>query len=165
MGDRIVGGLDIDTYSDAPLRVSRTVFLDVPPRRVFAIISDSTHLRNWLPLVTQVNINRGHADMRDGVGTIRYLHLGWWYTLREYVIAFDPPHLLASSIEQDALIADHVSVILLEPERYGGTNLTWQHYFRAGTLPFVTGPLLSAGLNLWTLLALRRLSADLGGES
>ena len=71
----------------------------------------------WMPLVDQVNVNRGHAGVRDGEGTIRYLHFEFLYTLREYVIAFYPPHLMAYSIEGSSLVTDHVSVMYLEPER------------------------------------------------
>lgn len=163
-GDRLIGGLDIDTYTAAPLRVYQTAYLDAPPKRVFVYVTDHANVNRWLPLVTQVNINRGHADTRDGVGTMRYLHIGEVYTLRQYVIAFDPPHLLAYSIEEDALLRDHVSVLLLEPERYGGTNLLWQHYFRVTTLPFLTVPLCTVLFTVVNRAALGRLVAQFGGR-
>ncbi len=164
VGDRLVGGLDIDTYTAAPLRVEQAAYLDAPPKRVFAYVSDHANVRRWMPLVAQVNLNRGHADARDGVGTTRYLHIGELYTLRQYVIAFDPPHLLAYSIEEDHLLSDHVSVLLLEPERFGGTNLLWQHYFRVTTLPFLTVPLCSALFTLVNRIALGRLVTQFGGR-
>ncbi|MBZ0299714.1 MAG: SRPBCC family protein, partial [Anaerolineae bacterium] len=125
---------------------------------------DHTNLNYWMPLVTQVYVNRGHADTRDGVGTIRYVHFGALYTLREYVIAFDPPHLIALSIEQDPLFANHMSVLLLEAERYGGTNLTWRHYFRTSTLPAILGPLLAGVVNQWAAGAVRNLTVRFGGR-
>ena len=162
-GDRIIGGLDIDTYTSAPLRVSHTVYFDAPPGALFAVISNHTKLDEWMPLVNQVNLNRRHADVRDGAGTIRYLHIGP-FTIQEYVIAFDPPRLMAYSIEQHPLIVDHVSVVYLMPERYGGTYLEWQHYFRTNALASVTGPAASLGLRLIYAGALRRLIARFDGK-
>lgn len=154
--DRIVGGFDIDTYSSAPLRVSRIAWFDAPPKDIFAVVSDHATLDSWLPLVNRVNLNRGHADVRNGVGTIRYVHTSF-ATLREYVIAYDPPRLLAYSIEQHTLIIDHVSIVYLETERYGGTYLTWQHYFRTAALPFITAPLVGLGLYMSVTGALQNL--------
>lgn len=162
--DRIVGGLDVDTYTSAPLRVMRTAYLEASPARVFAVISDHANADTWMPLVTHVNVSRGHADMRDGVGTIRYLHVSFWYSLREYVIAFNPPRLLAYSIEQDAIITNHVSVMYLEAERYGGTLLYWQHYFRMSTLPSITVPLASIAFDQSCAFGLRNLIRYFGGE-
>jgi uncharacterized protein YndB with AHSA1/START domain len=163
-GDRIIGGLDIDTYTSAPLRVMRTAYLDASPARVFAVISDHANADTWMPLVTQVNVSRGHADARDGVGTIRYLHAGFWYSMRQYIIAFNPPRLMAYSIEQDPLITHHVSVMYLEPERYGGTVLFWQHYFRTSLMSFVTVPLVSILFDQSCAFALRKLISHFGGE-
>jgi uncharacterized protein YndB with AHSA1/START domain len=155
-GDRFIGGLDINTYTDAPLRLAVAAFLDAPPREVFAVVGDHAALEYWFPMIEKVNLNRGHAAARDGVGTIRYLHYPFW-TMREYVIAVDPPHLMAYSIEQNALIINHVAVMYLEAERYGGTNLSWRHYFRTSTLPFISTPLLTlAGFGLYRA-ALTRL--------
>lgn len=162
--DRIIGGLDIDTYTSAPLRVMRTAYLDTSPARVFAVISDHANADTWMPLVTHVNVSRGHADVRDGVGTIRYLHAGFWYSLRQYIIAFNPPRLLAYSIEQDSFISHHVSVMYLEAERYGGTLLYWQHYFRAETMAFITVPLASILFDQCCARALRNLIHHFGGE-
>jgi hypothetical protein len=163
-GDRIVGGLDIDTYTSAPLRVMRSAYLEASPARVFAIISDHANADTWMPLVTQVNVSRGHADVRDGVGTIRYLHAGFWYSMRQYVIAFNPPRLLAYSIEQDPFISHHVSVMYLEAERYGGTLLFWQHYFRMGLMANITVPLASMAFDQSCAFALRKLIRYFGGE-
>ncbi len=163
-GDRIVGGLDIDTYTSAPLRVMRTAYLEAAPARVFAVISDHANADTWMPLVSQVNVSRGHADTRDGVGTIRYLHARFWYSLRQYIIAFNPPRLLAYSIEQDPIITRHVCVLYLEPERYGGTLLSWQHYFHMSLLPALSVPLASMVFDQSCAFALRNLIGYFGGE-
>ncbi len=133
-GDRIIAGLDVSTYTRAPLQVAQAAFLDAPPRSVFAVVSNHAKLDYWMPYVSAVYLNRGHAAERDGVGTIRYLALGP-FSLREYIIAYDPPHLLAYSVERSTVIIDHVAVMHFQAERYGGTNLIWRHYFRTTTLP------------------------------
>jgi uncharacterized protein YndB with AHSA1/START domain len=156
MADRIIGGFNIDTYTSAPLRVAQAIYIDAPPRLVWAIISDHANLFRWIPGVLQVNVNRGHATMRDGVGTIRYLYTGM-NTIREYIIAYHPPHLLAYSIEQNFIIVDHVSIVYLEPERYGGTNVLWQHYFRTSVMPYLSTPTVTLILNIVFHLALRNL--------
>ena len=161
--DRIIGGFDVDTYSDAPLRVTRMAYFDAPPGDIFAVISDHGQLDRWLPLVQRVYLNRGHADVFNGVGTTRYLQTVV-FNIREYIIAFDPPRLLAYSIEQNVLVSDHVSVVFLEPERYGGTYLTWQHYFRTSTLPFITQPLVSLALTIVFTQALQNLARQFDGR-
>lgn len=161
--DRLVGGFDIDTYTSAPLRISRAAVLEAPPLRVFTWISDHAELDRWIPLVGPVNVVRGHADSPNGVGTIRYLHVGP-YTLRQYVIAYDPPRLLAYSIEQDPLFADHVGLLYLQGERYGGTQLTWQHYYRLELLPWLTDGPVALALDLVVRAALLRLVDQFGGR-
>ena len=154
--DRIIGGFNIDTYTSAPLRVAQAITIDAPPRLVFAIISDHANLFRWLPGVRQVNVNRGHATVRNGVGTIRYLHTGL-NTIREYVIAYHPPHLLAYSIEQNLLIVDHVSIVYLQPERYGGTTILWQHYFDTSIMPYLITPIITLTFDIVFMSALRNL--------
>ena len=154
--NRMIGGLDVDTYTSAPLRVSAAAFLDAPPREVFGVISDHAALEHWFPLVDTVNLNRSHAEVRDGVGTIVYVFFGI-LTIRQYVIAYDPPHLLAYSIEQNSLLIDHMAVIYLEAERYGGTNIVWRHYFRTSILPFISTPLAALALRGLYWLAMDHL--------
>ena len=162
--DRVIGGLDIDTYTDAPLRFSRAVFFDAPPKALFVAISDHAKLETWMPGVQRVNLNRGHAGVYNGVGTIRYLLYSGLYTVREYIIAYDPPRLIAYSIEENPFIIDHVSVILLQPERYGGTYLVWQHYFRTSVLPVLTQPLANLVFQTLYAGALRVLIQHFGGK-
>ncbi|MAS36849.1 MAG: hypothetical protein CL610_22785 [Anaerolineaceae bacterium] len=162
--DRIIGGLSVDTYTDAPLRVARAVYLNAPPKSVFAVISDHVNADQWLPLVNRVNVNRGHASERNGTGTIRYLHSLPRYFVRQYIIAYHAPHLLAYSIEEHAFITQHVAIMLLEPERFGGTNLFWRHYFHSSWWPGLTIPLTSLVLHQTCTWALFNLIGHFGGQ-
>lgn len=162
-GDRIVGGLDVSTYTRAPLQLAQAAFLDAAPPIIFAAISNHSKMMYWVPYLSYVNINRGHAAERDGVGTIRYLHFGP-FMLREYVIAFAPPHVLAYSVERHGLIEDHVAVIHLQSERYGGTNMSWRHYFRCSALSSLTVPLLRLAYRVIGAGALDNLIRYYGGQ-
>lgn len=134
--ERIVGGFDAGTYTDAPLRADCLALLEAPPARVFAQLSDHTKLYRWLPLVSASTVSRRHALARDGVSTVRWLRLGP-FTVQEYIVASHPPHLLASSIEESSLFVDHLTLQFLTPERHGGTWLRWRAWFRTATaLPF-----------------------------
>jgi uncharacterized protein YndB with AHSA1/START domain len=157
MGERIISGFAVDTYTAAPLRVQRRAFLDAPPRDVFAILSDHTGLEHWFPGVEAVSVYRGQALQRDGVGTVRYLHLRF-YTLREYIVAYHAPYLLAYTLDRHEWIDDHLAVIHLAAERYGGTDLTWQHYFNTHMLPTLTRPLITRALGWQCAEAIRRLA-------
>ena len=57
-----------------------------------------------------------------------------------------------------------MSVIYLEPERYGGTLLFWQHYFRTSLMPYLTQPLVSILFDQSCAFALRKLIRYFGGE-
>ena len=74
--DRIVGGFDVGTYTDAPLRADCLALLDAPPAKIFAHISDHASLFHWLPLISASTVSRRHALARDGVSTVRWLRLG-----------------------------------------------------------------------------------------
>jgi hypothetical protein len=97
------------------------------------------------------------------VGTIRYLHFGP-FMLREYIIASAPPNVLAYSVERHDLIENHVAVIHLQSERYGGTNMIWRHYFRTTTLPGLTTPLLRLAYAMVGNGALDNLIRYYGGQ-
>jgi len=162
-GDRVIGGLDVSTYTRAPLQLAQAAFLDTAPRYVFATVSNHAKIDYWIPLLSGVNVSRGHAAARDGVGTIRYMHYGP-FMLREYIIAFDPPNLLAYSVERHNLIGDHVAVMYFQAERYGGTNLSWRHYFRSTTLPGLTTPLMRLAYGIIGDGALDNLIRFYGGQ-
>lgn len=162
-GERIIGGLDVSTYTRAPLQLAQAAFLDAAPRYVFANVSDHAKIDYWIPLLSSVNVSRGHAATRNGVGTIRYVHYGP-FMLREYIIAFDPPNLLAYSVERHGLIEDHVAVMHFQAERYGGTNLSWRHYFRLTTLPGLTTPLMRMAYGFIGGGALNNLIRFYGGQ-
>ncbi len=161
--DRIVGGFDVGTYTDAPLRADCLALLDAPPAKIFAHISDHTGLFHWLPLISASTVSRRHALARDGVSTVRWLRLGP-FTLQEYIVASHPPHLLASSIEESEFIVDHLALQSLTPERHGGTWLRWRAWFRTTTLAPASAPLTGIGMQLLFRGGLRALTTIYGGR-
>lgn len=161
--DRIVGGFDVGTYTDAPLRADCQALLDAPPARIFAQLSDHTKLYRWLPLISASTVSRRHALARDGVSTVRWLSLGP-FTVQEYIVAVHPPHLLASSIEESEFIDDHLALQSLTPERHGGTWLRWRAWFRTTTLAPTSSVLAGLGMQLLFLGGLRALTTVYGGR-
>lgn len=161
--DRIVRGFDVGTYTDAPLRADCLALLEAPPARIFEVISDHTKLFLWLPLVSDSTVSRRHALQRDGVSTVRWLHLGA-FTVQEYIVASHPPHLLASSIEESEFIVDHVALQSLSAERHGGTWLRWRAWFRTTTLAPLSAPLAGLVMTLLFRSALNNLIREFGGR-
>ena len=161
--NRIVGGFDVGTYTDAPLRADCCALLDAPPATVFAQISDHTRLFQWLPLVSASTVSRRHALTRDGVSTVRWLRLGP-FTVQEYIVAAHPPHLLASCIEESEHVADHLALQSLTPERHGGTWLRWRAWFRTTTMLPFSARLAGLGLQLLFQGGLRNLAGIHGGR-
>ena len=161
--DRIVGGFDVGTYTDAPLRADCLALLDAPPAKIFAHISDHASLFHWLPLISASTVSRRHALARDGVSTVRWLRLGP-FTVQEYVVASHPPHLLASSIEESEFIVDHLALQSLTPERHGGTWLRWRAWFRTTTLAPPSASLTGLGMQLLFRKALLNLTTEYGGR-
>ncbi|MDE0610674.1 MAG: SRPBCC family protein [Anaerolineaceae bacterium] len=161
--DRIVRGFDVGTYTDAPLRADCLALLEAPPVRIFEVISNHTKLFLWLPLVSDSTVSRRHALQRDGVSTVRWLHLGA-FTVQEYIVASNPPHLLASSIEESEFIIDHVALQSLSAERHGGTWLRWRAWFRTTTLAPLSAPLAGQAMTLLFRGALGNLIREFGGR-
>ena len=161
--ERIVGGFDVGTYTDAPLRADCHALLEAPPARIYAQLSDHTKLYRWLPLISASTVSRRHALARDGVSTVRWLRLGP-FTVQEYIVAAHPPHLLASSIEESGFIVDHLALQSLTPERHGGTWLRWRAWFRISALTPGCATLAGPGMQLFFHRSLRNLTTIYGGR-
>ncbi len=108
-----------------------------PPDTVFAYLTDTDALSQWIPFIRSSHSDDSRADAPQGVGSVRVIDKGVGEPVRELIKLREPPEVFAySARDQDffGLVLDHLSVIAIEktPE---GCLVHWVAYGR------VPGPL------------------------
>ena len=149
--------------------VEQRLRIAAPLEKTWAIVADHERMASWVGF-DQVTLTRTGAGDRDGYGATRLMK-GLPGTVREEVLAWNPPHSYRYRVTQGSPFLCHQGEIRLQPAGQD-TELVWTIRFR----PRVpgTGPLLRAILG-WALgkalrtrlkpLIEREAFADLRSES
>ncbi|MEB3980953.1 SRPBCC family protein [Mycobacterium sp. 663a-19] len=120
----------------------RSVTIDAPADKVWAVISDHEGMADWTPFKTVRRIADG-APEADGRGSERML-TGPTGSFVEQVVHYEAPRVYRYRIIEGSPFVCHQGEIRLEP-RAGRTELTWTIRFRS-RLPG-TGRPLAAGFS------------------
>ncbi|MEM7488670.1 MAG: SRPBCC family protein [Pseudomonadota bacterium] len=120
---RVVGGLDVDATTPAPLVVRRSVEVDADPVDVFATVSDDRAWVDWIDGVADVS--------RDA--EVRTFALGDGDALSETIVAADTPSVFGWSIQpgNPMGLEGHRGVlhVTLDAEDGEGSIVTLSAYF------------------------------------
>lgn len=99
----------------ATLDFSRTVA--APVETVWEVLADLRGMSEYTRF-RRVELEREGDPPPNGVGAIRVLHL-FGPTIREEIIAFDPPRRFSYRMLSGAPVKDHVGTVELEPAGEG----------------------------------------------
>ncbi|MEM6455359.1 MAG: SRPBCC family protein [Acidobacteriota bacterium] len=128
---RMIGSLQVDTITQAPLQLLRSVALDATPQQVFHYVSDHQNWSGFSSSIASVDVA---GDGRRG--STRTFSMVDGATVSERIVAFDEPSrsgagLFAYSVNADNPfgIENHLGVLELRPADGGGTVLTYHQIF------------------------------------
>ncbi|MEM9292887.1 MAG: SRPBCC family protein [Acidobacteriota bacterium] len=142
---RLVGSLEIDKITPAPVQVIRGVTLAATPGEVFDFVTDHQEWPGFFSAIESVKVA---GDGRRG--SERSFTLAGGGSLSERIVAFDEPGAdglgtFAYSIEPENPfgVQGHLAVIELRPADGGGTALLYHQFFNhpdlAAIAPVVAG--------------------------
>ncbi|MEM9372533.1 MAG: hypothetical protein AAGA55_02720, partial [Planctomycetota bacterium] len=128
---RIVGEVDIDRVTSAPLRVLRGVNLHATPSEVFEVAVSAQTIVEHIDMIDSVRV-AGTGDR----GTVRTFELADGTPVSERVVANHTPSAgtggsFAFSLTPDNPfgLSDHLAVLYVRPADGGGSDLQIHHYF------------------------------------
>lgn len=126
-------------FTQAPLRVERTISLNAGPEKVWALVSDHEKIPTYLPLIEKVTVDNSNASTANGVGAVRICSLGDM-ALKEEIRLWEPNRALAYALSEDNPmgITGHLGVVLMAPNKTGGTTVRWQFYFNHPDVDMMT---------------------------
>lgn len=119
---------DVRTWSSAP------------PEQVFELVADANTWSRWAgPMIMSSGFGEEGSPAPGGVGAVRRLGSRWFST-KEEIVEYDPPHYLAYTILGRSPLRDYRAIVALDPSD-GGTRITWAGAFE----PVVpgTGPVFA----------------------
>ena len=163
---RVVGAVEIDKLTQAPLRLVRSVSLDAAPTEVFHFVTDSQNWPGLSPSIESVSV-RGNGR----VGSTRTLMLGGGVAIAEHIVAFNEPGSSGVASFAYSVAADnpygvqgHLAVLELRPADGGGTVLNYHQFFDHPELSSIL-PQVSAGTDQIVSKILYRFGGELRGRS
>lgn len=109
-------------------RIEAVARSDAPPGAVWELLSDATSWASWGPWEA-VEVEREGAQDPRGVGAVKVIRSGR-RTLREEIVAFEPPRLLAYRLLSGMPVRDYRADVALAPDGEG-TRIEWRSRFRA----------------------------------
>ena len=126
-------------FTQAPLRAERTFSLNARPEKVWALVSDHQKIPTYLPLVEKVTVDNSNASTANGVGAVRICSIGDM-ALNEEIRIWEPNRALAYALSEDNPmgITGHLGVVLMAPNKTGGTTVRWQFYFNQSDVDMMT---------------------------
>ena len=124
--------------SDQPLVYETTQRLDVTQQELFNYVSDFERSSEWIVGARKSWTDDSEAEAPGQVGAVRVIKSGASTLVREKVKAFEAPHMLAYSANDEAFLGlcfDHLGVMTCEPHPDGGTVICWLAYGRLASSP------------------------------
>ncbi|MEO1086173.1 MAG: SRPBCC family protein, partial [Acidobacteriota bacterium] len=128
---RIIGGVEVDALTTAPLQIVRSVTLDAAPSEVFTFVTDHSEWPGLLPSIESVSVSG-----TGGLGSTRSFALAGGGTLSERIVAFNAPDgdgmaSFAYSVSPNNPfgVKGHLAVLELRPADDGGTVLGYHQIF------------------------------------
>ncbi len=163
---RVIGTVQVDKISQAPLRVVRSVALDATPQEVFAFVSDHANWPKFLGLVESVEVTGSGRR-----GSTRAFALVGGGTVSERIVAYDEPNAqgqasFAYSVSPDNPfgVANHLAVVTLRPADDGGALLAYHQIFDHPE-PQVMVPAVAQGTDEILAHILYRFGGELRGAA
>jgi uncharacterized protein YndB with AHSA1/START domain len=122
-------GLDVETFTPAPLRATATARLDAPIEEVWAYVSDHENLVEYAGAILQrVSVSYTADSLQTGVGVQRTCAAGDDHFVEE-VVFFKPGRGFAYSATENTWgLTNHLATVSFVKSGRG-TKLVWSQYF------------------------------------
>lgn len=121
------------SLSTEPLLMKVVRRMGVPQEELFAYVSDSSRLSEWIPGAKKSWSDDSEAEAPGQRGSVRVISSGIGKPTRELIKAYQAPRALAYSASDSSLMGlmtRHLSVIGCEPHPDGGSVFAWLAYGR-----------------------------------
>lgn len=119
--------LNVSSFTEAPLQITKTAYVDAPIDAVWKIVADHQGMTTWMPMIRQVHLTQANEQGEWGEGCERQCQFGP-DLLNEKIVHWNPPYGYAYMIADMHLVNDHLGHISLSPEGKG-TRIEWRQYF------------------------------------
>jgi hypothetical protein len=119
--------------SDQPLLFETTQHFEASQHELFNYVSDIDKLGEWLWFAKKSWADNSNAEAPGQVGAVRVIRSSVGGLVREEVVDYDAPRMVAYAASDDAMlgmVTDHLGVLTCEPHPNGGTVVCWQAYGR-----------------------------------
>jgi uncharacterized protein YndB with AHSA1/START domain len=128
-GSRLIEGIDVGAYTNAPLQLQKRLLVNATPDEVFKTLANHTAMPEWFPGMTAARINCDHAEEEGGAGTVRYCAFGE-QEMTEDIVVSQTPKLLGYAIRDGNFmgLSDHFALITVKAED-GGSLVSWSQFF------------------------------------
>ena len=123
---------DPEGFTNAPLRLAKSVQLHAPQDTVFALVADHERVPELFPWVQCVTVDNSRARIRGGLGARRACNFGNGLVLEEVIVGWEPSRMYAyAGVEETHPFGmkGHVGLVTCEQQSDGQSILTWRHYF------------------------------------
>lgn len=126
---RIIEGVEIDSYTTAPLQLHKSLLVNVAPNEVFDTLANHTAMPEWFPGMTAARVNGDHAQEEGGAGTVRYCAFDE-QEMTEDIILSESPKLLAYAIRDGNFmgLSDHFALVTVKVQ-HEGSLVSWHQFF------------------------------------
>jgi ribosome-associated toxin RatA of RatAB toxin-antitoxin module len=126
---RIIEGIEIDSYTKAPLQLHKSLFVTATPDEVFTTLANHTAMPEWFPGMTAVRVNCDPAQEEGGVGTVRYCAFGE-EEMTEDIVLSQAPTLLAYAIRDGNFMGlqNHFALVTVKAQDEGSL-VSWYQFF------------------------------------
>lgn len=121
------------SLSTEPLLMKVVRRMGATQSELFAYVSDTNRLSEWIPGARKSWPDDSEADVPGQRGSVRVISSGFGKPTRERIKAFEAPRALAYSASDSSLMGlmtEHLSVIGCEPHPDGGSVFSWLAYGR-----------------------------------
>ena len=163
---RIIGAVEVDKLTQAPLQVVRSVSLDATTAEVFAFVTDHSQWPGLLSAIESVDVAGSGR-----VGSTRSFALADGGQISERILAFNEPGrdgkaTFAYSVNADNPfgVQGHLAVLELLPADGGGTVLNYHQIFNHDNVSAIT-PVVAQGTDEILSNILYRFGGELRGKT
>ena len=134
LNERQLGSLSVNQLTDAPLVIKKMAYLDATPEEVWAFISDSEGLPEWIMMVKDVDVDHSRSvnGFSEGVGTRRTCSVMGKKVVEEVVYYDAPDHygfqLDFEATEMKMKMTESLFLFSIEETPDGKSLFTWRLY-------------------------------------
>ncbi len=158
-------GLNIQDFTDAPLKFLGTYEFNVPPSELWPMVTDASNIATWFPIISGGKHAQGTATTEQAcdIGSKRMCKTIGMGTLDETFLYSDPPRVSVYNVKNFIMpVKDHAAVMHLEEFAPGKTRMTWAHYanYRGLVMRHIFPSMMTVFMNM----GIKKLASMVGGK-